>query len=222
MPEINLGFAQGSAIPFYVIIKNIAGDQIAQPPGFPTIEIAYIEPDTNIRRTSVTKIGMPEIETGRHFFVWRVPADEEVVNHVVIITGFVEGEIVPASDESFTITGLVQNPVFKINVNILENPGICFPEVMEETPKCRGRRQLPVAHDNEVDIGLNDFVEDGVFRFGAFPNMVVDRRVVSGTTFTLRSARNIVPSTSPGAGPAQRPGNPLVNTRYANRTKYRY
>lgn len=223
MPELNLGFRQNTLLPFYITVKNADGSLLAQPPGFPSIEITYIDPIDHTRGVSIAHTPMSEIEVGRYFFIWRILEDEPTVNHIVVVHALSEdGEPIIPSDDSFAVTGLQQNPTFSLNINVLLDPGICYPEVTQREPKCTGRRMIPAAHAREQDIGLDDFVQEGVFRFGEFPNQVVDRRVIGGTTFTFSLARNFASSIDPGAGPAQRPGNPLVQGPYTARKRYRY
>jgi hypothetical protein len=220
MPELNVGTFQGTALPFYLTVKDVSGDLVPQPVGQPTIDIASIDSETHIRNVAVPVTPMVEIEPGRYFFVWRIAKDEPLGNHVVVLRAIIEDEVAAASDESFVVTSLLQNPSFVINIEVLENTGPCFPEVMAKDPKCKARPVLPISHFREVDIGLADFALEGTFRFGDFPNAVVDRRSIG--RFNLTVGVGGIRSEDPGGGPAQRFGNPAVNTSYTARKRYRY
>lgn len=225
MPELNIGSLQGTALPFYLTIKDVGGDLVPQPAGQPTIDIASIDPETHIRNIAIPVTPMIEIEPGRYFFVWRIAKDAPPINHVVVLRAIIEQEAQSASDESFVVTSLLPNPEFVLNVQVLDDGGAdgggpCFPEVMAKDPKCRKRPVLPVSHFREVDIGLADFALEGAFRFGDFPNAVVDRRSIG--RFNLTVGVGGVRSEDPGGGPALRHGNPVVNQTYTSRRRYRY
>jgi len=222
MPELNLGTLQGDVLPIYLAVRTIAGDLVPQPANSPTIDIVYVEPDTHVRKIAVPTSLMIEIEPGRYFFNWRIPRNEPPVLHTAMLHAVLDDSETVATDESFIVTGLIQNPEFAINIQILENTGICYPEVMPQSPKCRGRRKLPASHFKEVDIGLDDYAIEGVFRFG---DQVVDRRVAGRFSLTIgvgRDASGFISSDEPGGGPAQRSGNPSPSMRYSRRSKYRY
>lgn len=218
MPESSLGVRQGEAFPVYLTVKNVGGDLVPQPAGSPTIEVAFIDPDTKVRRVPVTRTAMGIIEPGRHFFVWRVAKDEVPTNHIIVLQAILEDEVAAASDASFSITSLLQNASFVLNVQVLEDEGVCFPEVMAEGPKCKRQPILPVSHFREVDIGLDDFAIEGAFRFGDFPHQVVDRRTIG--RFNLTVGVGGVRSEDPGGGQAIRPGDPISPT--TRRKRYRY
>lgn len=220
MPELNIGSLQGTALPFYLTVKNVAGDLIPQPAGQPTIDIASVDQETHVRNVAIPVTPMIEIEPGRYFFVWRIKDEEPLGEHTVVLRAIIEGDAITASDESFVVTDTLVNPSFVININVLENSGPCYPEVMAKDPKCKPRPVLPASHYREVDIGLADFALEGAFRFGDFPNAVVDKRSIG--RFNLTVGVGGVRSEDPGGGPAIRFGNPAVNTTYTARKRYRY
>lgn len=220
MPELNVGSYQGTVLPFYLTVKDISGDLVPQPAGQPTIDIASIDPETHVRNVAVPITPMVEIEPGRYFYVWRIAKDEPPVNHIAVLRAIIESEAVSASDESFVVTSLLRNPEFVLNIQVLEDNGPCYPEVMAKDPKCKPRPVLPVSHYREVDIGLADFALEGAFRFGDFPNAVVDRRSIG--RFNLTVGVGGVRSEDPDGGPAIRLGNPVVNRTYTARKRYRY
>jgi len=221
MPELNLGALQGSALPFYLTVKTFAGDLVPQPSDSPTIEIMYVQETDRIRQVSVQPSLMPTIEPGRYFYVWRIAKEEPTVIHTVILRAILDDNQAVASDTSYITTNLVKVPAFIININVLPNKGVCYPEVMAHTPKCRKHPHITKWQQEEIDIGLDDRAIEGAFRFADFPNAVVDRRVVGKMSFTLGVGGEIS-SDAPGGGPAQRPGDPATDTKYTSRTKYRY
>jgi hypothetical protein len=226
MPELNIGVLQGEILPVYLGVRSISGEAVLQPPGNPTIEIIYMDPNTHVRKIAVTQTLMSTIEDGRYFYVWRIPRNEPVVLHQFLLRAVLDDTLDTASDQSYTVLGLVKNQVFEVNVQILKRTDICFPQVMAEGPKCTGLRRLPCNQNIEADIGLDDYAIEGVFRFGDYPVQTVDRRV-SGR-FDVRigiQGRNMspwsIPSTTPGGGPAERAGNPNLSN-FTYRGKYRY
>lgn len=226
MPELNVGTLQGDILPLYLAVRRNTGEPVPQPEGNPSVEVTYLEPDTHIRRVSIARTPMTELSDGVWYFLWRIPKDETPTEHVVIFQAIIEEEQVVATDQSFTVTKQLQNPEFVLKVNILENTGICYPEVTEEGPKCRERRILPTQHLKEVDIGLDDFFIEGANRLREYPNRVVDRRVVGRTQASFGvltgGGAAFIGSDEPGGGSAQRPGGVNIGTRYATRSKYRY
>ena len=86
MPELNIGSFQGTALPFYLTVKDVAGDLVPQPAGQPTIDIATVNPETPIRHVSLPVTPMIEIVPGRYFFVWRIDKNEPIGNHVVVLS----------------------------------------------------------------------------------------------------------------------------------------
>lgn len=223
MPELNLGAKQNEALPLYLTVKTVSGDLIDQPINNPIIMITYIDPTTNIRKIAVNRTLMIEIEPGRYFYVWRIAKDETCVTHRITMSAIIENNEEIATDESYLAQDLRDvNPTFAININIIAGSEICYPEVMSRCPRCRPHPHITRAHGKEVDIGLDDYALEGVFRFGEYPNQVVDRRVVGRYSYTYGTGTG-VPSEMPGGGPAQRPGDPASNhTRYTNRQNYRY
>lgn len=238
MPELNVGYYQGTPLPFYLTIKTLDGDLVEQPPENPTIRIHYMEEESRVRKVVLDTTVMNEIEPGRYFYVWRIPKLEPTVLHHVMMRGILTEDLqVPATDDSYLNTSLFRNEDFVINVQVIEDPGIflpevagqCYPEVIGREPKCRPKpyKRSSAVYDREEDIGLDDYAIEGVFRFGEFPNAVVDRRVVGRFNFQvgagIRSgAGGWVPSEQPGGGSAQRQGNPATNTSYTRRKRYRY
>jgi len=219
MPEMNIGSLQGSALPIYLTVKTFAGDLVPQLPNGPTIEIIYI--DTNhVKQDAVRPTKMVEIEPGRYYYVWRIRNDEPLIPHKLIMSAVLEDQEI-APEAPFMTTELVQQPFFILEVDIVKNKGLCYPEVMAHTPKCRRHPHITKWQREEVDIGLDDRAIEGAFRFGEFPNSVVDRRVVGKLSYSIGIGGN-VSSETPGAGPAQRPGDPMVDGSYRQRTKYRY
>ena len=219
MPEMNIGSLQGSALPIYLTVKTFAGELVPQPPNGPTIEIMYIDAN-HVKQTSIRPTKMNEIEPGRYFYVWRIAKDEPLITHKLIMNAVIENQEEIAPEAQFISTELVQQPIFILEVEIIKNKGLCYPEVMARTPKCRKHPHTTKWQREEIDIGLDDRAIEGAFRFGEFPNSVVNRRVVGKLSFTMGVGG--VSSDSPGAGPAQRPGDPMVNGPYTQRTKYRY
>jgi hypothetical protein len=223
MPELNLGAKQGDALPLYLTVKTIGGDMVDQPLNNPTIMITYIEPNTNVRKVSASTSLMREIEHGRYFYVWRIAKDEACVVHTVMMKAVLESREEIGTDQSYTTSELLDvNPTFAIHINIVPRVDICFPEVMGKCPRCKVHPHITRTHGIEVDIGLDDFALEGAFRFGEFPNQVVDRRVVGRYSFTYGTGAG-VSSETPGGGSAQRPGDPTSShSRYTNRQNYRY
>lgn len=220
MPELHSGYLQGDVIPFYLAVKTFAGEPVDQPVGYPTIDISYLEPGTKIRRTAVRRETMSLMERGKWTYIWRVPKDEPPTRHLVIMGAILEEEVAVVSDQSFVITNQVQNPTFVTELYILENEGVFLPEVLEGGQK-RRRREVTEAYRREVDIGLDDFAIEGVYRFGEYPNRLIDRRV--GGRFVVSSyAGRYVGSEEPGGGPAQRLNDPNVGVTYTQRRRYRY
>lgn len=223
MPELNIGAKQGEALPLYLTVKSVEGDMIDQPLNNPTIMITYIDRSTGARNVSVNTTAMNEIELGRYFYVWRIAKEEPCIVHTVLMKAVIEDREKIATDESYIVSGLQDvNPTFAININIVQCHDVCYPEVMSKSPRCRPHPHITRAHGKEVDIGLDDYALEGVFRFGEFPNQVVDRRVVGRYSYTYGTGTG-VPSEMPGGGSAPRPGNPTSNyTRYRDRQGYRY
>jgi len=223
MPELNLGSLQGDVLPIYLTVKNFAGDMIVQPASSPTIEIYYIDPNSHVRKDAIGVTTMQTIEDGRYFSVWRIAKNEPTVLHHILLQAFLEEEDRKqevATDTTFTMSDLVQQPAFLIHVNVLKNCGLCYPETMAHTPKCRKHPHITKWQREEIDIGLDDRALEGAFRFGEFPNAVVDRRVVGRMNLTVSVGG--LSSEDPGGGPAPRPGDPATNTKYRYRQKYRY
>ncbi len=223
MPELNIGSLQGTALPFYLTVKTLAGDMVDQPAESPTIQIYYIDPNSHVRRNVIAVTTMHKIEIGRYFYVWRIAKDEPIIRHNVILQAFLEkedkiNEI--ATDATYTISELVQQPVFLLYVDVLKYNGLCYPETLGRDPRCKKRPYITKWQKEEVDIGLDDRAIEGAFRFAEFPNAVVDRRTVGGMSVTMNVGG--VSSEDPGGGPAQRSGNPATNTKYRYRDKYRY
>jgi len=219
MPEMNVGSLQGSALPIYLTVKTFAGDLVPQLPNGPTIEIIYIDAN-HVKQDAVRPTKMVEIEPGRYYYVWRIRNDEPLIPHKLIMSAVLEDQEI-APEAQFMTTELVQQPFFILEVDIIKNKGLCYPEVMAHTPKCRRHPHITKWQTEEIDIGLDDRAIEGAFRFGEFPNSVVDRRVVGKLSYSIGIGGN-VSSETPGAGPAQRPGDPMVDGSYRQRTKYRY
>jgi hypothetical protein len=220
MPDLYLGASQGSALPIYLTIKTLGGDLVPQPLNSPTLEIVYTDENTHVSHRPLNVV-MSAIEPGRHFFVWRVAKDEPIVLHHIIMRAVLDDEQDVATDASYIVSGLIQQPIFYIYINILKRPQICYPEVMAQSPKCKKHPHITKWQREEIDIGLDDRAIEGAFRFGEYPNAVVDRRVVGKMQYSLGIGGNIS-SDVPGGGSAQRPGDPETDTKYTFRTKYRY
>lgn len=211
MPELLNGFEQGTVLPIYLSIVDDLGELVPQPAGLPTITITYID-ENNVIQTAITETVMTgAIEPGRHFFIWNIPEDQPTVTHNVILKAIPE-------------TSGLETEEFAFTTNILAKE-ICFPEVTLREPKCNTRGPAPTRHGDEEDIGLDDRALEGAFRFGEFPNQVVDRRVANrfivGIGRSGITGQPIVPSRAPGGGPAQRPGG--INPQGTqSRTRFRY
>ena len=228
MPELNPGIEQGAIVPIYLVIRDIGGELVEQPPNSPTIEIVYINPETRVREDSVRTTVMDMIEPGKYFYLWYVDKNEPTVIHDLLLRGVLDGAPVEASDQSFTNTTVFENAEFYIKLNIIEKSKMCYPETTSLSPSCRARRHVcDSLLSREIDIGLDDRALEGQFRFGEFPDQVVDRRLLGDFHVRLVDPRvfhnNSISSEVPGGGPALRPNPPpVVNMRYRDRDKYRY
>jgi hypothetical protein len=220
MPELYVGASQGSALPFYLAIKTLGGDLVPQPANSPTLELLYNDECTHAGQRSVNVV-MSMIEPGRYFYVWRIPKNEPLVRHHIVFRAVLDDEQDVATDASYMISELIQQPIFYIYVDIIKGLQICYPEVMAQSPKCKKHPHITKWQREEIDIGLDDRAIEGAFRFGEYPNAVVDRRVVGKMQYSLGIGGDIA-SEVPGGGSAIRPGDPATDTKYTFRTKYRY
>lgn len=211
MPELLEGFEQGTVLPIYLSIVDELGELVPQPSDLPTITISFID-ENNVVQTAVPETVMTGvIEPGRHFFLWKIPEDQPTVEHNVILTAQIE-------------VGDPETEEFAFMIDVLAKE-ICFPEVTLREPKCNIRGPAPIRHGDEEDIGLDDRVLEGAFRFGEFPDQVVDRRVANnrfivGIGRPGVTGQPFIPSRSPGGGPAQRPGGISGGTQPHKRFRY--
>jgi len=207
MPDLNTGVLQGDIVPIYLAIRALTGELIPQPPDAPTIAITFTDPETNIIHTRIEQTQMSEIIPGQYYYLWRIPLNEFIGEHRLLLRGVIDNTPLEATDSSFVVSDLFQVEDFEIRIKVTERHEVCYPEVTDKPVKCRRRGPLPASHMQEADIGLDDRVLEGAFRFGEFPNQVVDRRV-SGRFeigYGARSGLNsYINSRMPGGGPAHR------------------
>lgn len=219
MPELNPGYLQGVTLPFYLAVRTLNGEAVMQPEGYPTIEVGYIEPNTEVRKTPVYRESMLSVSAGIWYYLWKIPEKEPAVEHSIMMRAIIEEETV-ASDESFISTGQVRNPTFEMRIQVLENQGLFYPEVVGGGPYKR-QRIVTEAYRREEDIGLDDFAIEGVDRIAAeYPNRIVDRRV-AGRFVISGYAGRFIDSETPGGG-NQRLQDPNVGITNTRRTQYRY